>query len=61
MITSPFHRKLASAQNEGRRLVAPLIGFPGINMTGCTIKLAQQNYGEHLKIIKPKHICAKYW
>ncbi len=46
-----FQRKLTAAQNEGRRLVAPLIGFPGLNMTGCTVKLAQQNYGEHYKVL----------
>ena len=52
MVTSAFQRKLTSAQNEGRRLVAPLIGFPGLNMTGSTIKLAQQNYGEHFKVLR---------
>ena len=35
-----------------KRLVVPLVGFPGLNLTGCTIKLAQQNYGEHFKVIK---------
>jgi uroporphyrinogen decarboxylase len=35
-----------------RRLVVPLVGFPGLNITGCTIKLAQQNYGEHFKVVK---------
>jgi uroporphyrinogen decarboxylase len=37
---------------EGRRLVAPLMGFPGLRLTGCNIKLAQQNYGEHYRVIK---------
>jgi len=50
--SSPFQRKLVAARNEGRRLVAPLVGFPGLNMTGCTIKLAQQNYGEHFKVLR---------
>jgi uroporphyrinogen decarboxylase len=36
----------------GQRLVAPLAGFPGVAMTGSTIKMAQQNYGEHFKAIK---------
>ena len=40
------------AYSEKRRLVAPLIGFPGVKMTGSTIKLAQQNYGEHFKVLK---------
>ena len=52
MARNPFLEKLRSAQNEGRRLVVPLVGFPGLNMTGCTIKLAQQNYGEHFKVVK---------
>jgi len=52
MTRSLFLEKWRNAQNEGRRLVAPLVGFPGLNMTGCTIKLAQQNYGEHYRVIK---------
>lgn len=52
MTPNPFQDKLRSAQTEGRRLVAPLVGFPGLNMTGCTIKLAQQNHGEHFQALK---------
>lgn len=37
---------------EKRRLVAPLIGFPALKITGATIKLAQQNYGEHFKVMQ---------
>ncbi len=48
----PFLRLFKKAQNENRRLVIPLIGFPGLNITGSTIKLAQQNYGEHFKVLK---------
>jgi len=48
----PFCEMARKAQNEGRRLVAPLVGFPGLNMTGCTVKLAQQNYGEHYRVVK---------
>lgn len=33
-------------------MVAPLVGFPGVNLVGTSIKLAQQNYGEHIKVIK---------
>ncbi len=40
------------AYEDGRRLVAPLVGFPGVVLTGSTIKMAQQNYGEHFKAIK---------
>jgi uroporphyrinogen decarboxylase len=28
------------------------MGFPGLSLTGHTIKLAQQNYGAHFKLIK---------
>ena len=41
-----------SAFKEHRRLVAPLAGFPGVEMIGSTIKLAQQNFGEHYKAIR---------
>jgi uroporphyrinogen decarboxylase len=41
-----------SAFDEGRRLVAPLVGFPGVEMIGSNIKIAQQNYGEHYKAIR---------
>ncbi len=37
---------------EGKRLVAPLMGFPGVEMVGSNIKLAQQNHYEHYKAIK---------
>jgi len=40
------------AYSEGRRLVAPLAGFPGVEMIGSTIKIAQQNFGEHYKAIR---------
>ena len=40
------------AFDERRRLVAPLAGFPGVEMIGSTIKLAQQNYGEHYRAIR---------
>lgn len=52
MIYNVFRDKILSARSQGRRLVVPLVGFPGINMTNCTIKLAQQNYGEHFKVMK---------
>jgi len=40
------------AFSDGRRLVAPLMGFPGLNITNVSIKLAQQNYDIHYKVIK---------
>ena len=39
------------AFDEGRRVVAPLMGFPGVELTGSNIKLAQQNFSEHFKAI----------
>ena len=47
-----FTQLMKSAYEEKRRLVAPLVGFPGLNLTGGNIKLAQQNYGEHFKVVK---------
>jgi uroporphyrinogen decarboxylase len=52
MIRKPFRDMISAAQNERRRVVAPLVGFPGLNITGCTIKLAQQNYGEHFRAMR---------
>jgi uroporphyrinogen decarboxylase len=40
------------AYDGGRRLVAPLMGFPGVEMIGSSIKLAQQNFGEHYKVVR---------
>jgi uroporphyrinogen decarboxylase len=34
------------------RLIAPLLGFPGVELAGSSIKIAQQNYGEHYKVLK---------
>ncbi len=48
----PFLDLLRNAYSERRRLVAPLMGFPGLNLTGCSVKLAQQNYGEHFRVLK---------
>jgi uroporphyrinogen decarboxylase len=45
-------RLMQEAAARGRRLVAPLVGFPGLALTGGTIKLAQQNIGEHFRALK---------
>jgi len=37
---------------EGERLVAPLLGFPGVELIDSNIKVAQQNSCEHFKVIK---------
>lgn len=52
MIKNYFKDKIVSMRNQGQCMVAPLVGFPGLNITNCTIKLAQQNYGEHFKVMK---------
>jgi len=44
--------RAAIAYQQGRRLVAPLMGFPGLTETRTNIKLAQQNFGEHYKVVK---------
>ena len=40
------------AYGAGYRLVAPLMGFPGVEMIGSSIKIAQQNFGEHYKAVR---------
>lgn len=45
-------KALKKSIDEKRRLVVPLVGFPGLNITCSTIKLAQQNYGEHFNVVK---------
>ena len=42
----------AEAFQCGRRLVAPLVGFPGVEMIGSSIKVAQQNFGVHYQAIR---------
>jgi len=41
-----------TSHRAGRRLVAPLAGFPGIRLTGSSIKLAQQNAREHVRVLQ---------
>jgi len=48
---STLRLRVSHAWQEGRRLVAPLMGLPGLQITGRTIKLAQQNILEHEKAI----------
>ena len=40
------------AYREGRRLVAPLLGLPGVRLSGTNVKLAQQNASEHFRVVK---------
>ncbi len=52
MTSKHLTQAIMSHYREGRRFIAPLMGFPGLSMTGGNIKLAQQNYGEHYKVVK---------
>lgn len=40
------------AHLKGKRLIAPLMGFPGCDMLGVSIKTAQQNHAIHHKCIR---------
>jgi uroporphyrinogen decarboxylase len=33
-------------------MVCPLMGFPGLRLINSTVKLAQQNFGEHYKVLQ---------
>jgi uroporphyrinogen decarboxylase len=44
--------------SKGERIAAPLLGFPAVKAAGTTIKLAQQNADEHMKVIRRIH---KLW
>lgn len=50
------HSNLASLAKEQyrlkKRLIAPLMGFPGLEMINSSIKLGQQNYKIHYEAIK---------
>lgn len=52
MTDNPLKQSVAGAEAGGRRLVVPLLGFPGLSMVGSTVKIAQQNYGEHFKVVR---------
>ena len=52
MKTKTILKKVREAYSNGRRLVAPLMGFPGLQMIDSNIKVAQQNYGIHFNAIK---------
>jgi len=52
MSSTTLAQHAREAYEAKRRLVAPLAGFPGVQMTGSTIKLAQQNFGEHYKAVR---------
>jgi len=41
-----------SKYKENKRILAPLLGFPAVKPAGTTIKLAQQNAVEHMKVMR---------
>ena len=43
--------RVKEAYAENRRLAAPLVGFPGCDILGVSIKVAQQNHGVHYNCI----------
>jgi uroporphyrinogen decarboxylase len=45
-------REVRKAYASGERLTCPLMGFPGLQLVDSNIKLAQQNYGEHYKVLE---------
>ncbi len=45
-------KAVQKAYSEGKRLTCPLMGFPGLQLVDSNIKLAQQNYGEHYKVLE---------
>jgi len=51
-----YRRELADIARKkfkaNERIIAPLVGFPGLNLTGSTVKVATQNSREHFKVIK---------
>ena len=44
-------KEVQKAYSNNQRLISPLMGFPGLPLVNSTIKLAQQNYGEHYKVL----------
>jgi uroporphyrinogen decarboxylase len=47
-----LQKKVKVAYQNNQRLVSPLMGFPGLKLVNTTVKLAQQNYEEHYKVIR---------
>lgn len=52
MVRTTLADMAREAFSGGHRLVAPLVGFPGLNITNVSIKLAQQNYDIHYRVIR---------
>ena len=52
MSETALAERVRRAWERGERLVAPLVGFPGVDLVGTNIKLAQQNIGVHYRTVK---------
>jgi len=42
---------VSEAYTDNRRLIAPLVGFPGCKLVNTTLKVAQQNHGVHFACV----------
>jgi uroporphyrinogen decarboxylase len=47
-----LRKKVQEFSFNNQRMVCPLMGFPGLRLINSTIKLAQQNFGEHFKVLQ---------
>jgi uroporphyrinogen decarboxylase len=47
-----LQEKVREFSGNKQRMVCPLMGFPGLRLINSTIKLAQQNFGEHYKVLQ---------
>ncbi|MGV7234852.1 MAG: uroporphyrinogen decarboxylase family protein [Nitrosomonadaceae bacterium] len=50
-IRKSLYDMVSEAHADNKRLIAPLVGFPGCNLTNTTIKVAQQNHGVHYRCV----------
>jgi len=46
-----LYELVVEAYSDNRRLIAPLVGFPGCKLIDTTLKVAQQNHEVHFKCI----------
>ena len=50
-MTGLLRQQAECAFRSGKRLLAPLIGLPGVRLAGTTVKLAQQNSSVHAAVL----------
>ncbi|MCB0732244.1 MAG: uroporphyrinogen decarboxylase family protein [Ignavibacteriae bacterium] len=50
-----LYKSVFETYRKGKRLVAPLVGFPGVKLVRSSIKLAQQNSYEQFKVVKANY------